>query len=201
MWVYRTRWRKTGEGAESILSPGNLWECTLGVARLDIDSGRVVDQWFGGNGYYNYAIVNPEDPTEVWFEPFVNALQRVRMDYDKRTWTIQAAYAPTPPLPGGGAAGFPYLRWFPFVHKGRRYMLNSNHWLYVEDEEKQVLRAIRIVERKGNMLVAWSDLNEDQQRTENEVTTYPPEAASKFARISWSARGGDGKDQRAVSWL
>ncbi len=154
------------------------------VAKLEIRSGRIVDEWFGGNGYYNYAVVSPDNPEEVWFEPFVNSVQRVRMDYDSRTWKIQAAYCPSPPLPGGGAAGFPYLRWFPFTHNGRRYMLNSSHWLYVEDEPRKVLRAIRIVEKKGDGVEVWSDLNEDQQRTDNEVVKYPAEAAQRFAKIS-----------------
>ncbi len=155
------------------------------VARMKSETGEVVNEWFGGNGYYNYAIINPDDPTDVWFEPFVNGLIRMRADYDNNRYSVQSTYTPTPRLPGGGTAGFPYLRWFPRVHGGRTYLLNSNHWLYVVDEQKKVLRAIRTVQKTGDKLVIWTDLNEDQQRTDNEVVTYPADAAKRFRPISW----------------
>ncbi len=176
-------------------SEGHLLVAEMGVvrrvARVNVATGKVLSEWFGGNAYYNYAVINPDDPTDVWFEPFVNGLIRLRADYDKRSWKVQSAYRPSPPLPGRGTAGFPYLRWFPRVHDGRTYLLSSNHWLYVVDEERKVLRAIRTVQKAGDKLVVWTDLNEDQQRTDDEVITY---AANRFRRVSWM-------DQNWNLWL
>ena len=171
---------------------GNLLVAEMGVVRrvvrVNVYTVKVVSEWFGGNAYYNYAVINPDDPTDIWFEPFVNGLVRMRADYDKKTWSVQSTFRPSPALPGGGTAGFPYLRWFPRVHEGRTYMLSSNHWLYVVDEKKKVLRAIRTVEKAGDKLIVWTDRNEDQKRTDDEVVTYPKDVANRFRRISWMDR-------------
>jgi len=114
--------------------------------------GALIEEWYGGQGFFSYAEPDPEDPTSVWIES-AHDLIRARVDYAKRTWKVEANYRITG-LGGGliqiesGGSG----RWFIRRHAGRIYLVRENVHVQSEvlllDEKQDCLRAVAYADPK-----------------------------------------------------
>jgi hypothetical protein len=64
------------------------------VAHLAIenDQPRLINQWFGGQQWGNMAAIDPDDPSIAYVNASSYHRARVRMDFTKRTWTLDTLY-------------------------------------------------------------------------------------------------------------
>ena len=114
--------------------------------------GALIEEWYGGQGFFSYALVDPDDPTVVWIESAYDII-RARVDYAKRTWRMEANYRVTG-LAGGliqvesGGSG----RWFIRRHAGRTYFVRENGSVQSEvlllDEKQDCFRAVAFADPK-----------------------------------------------------
>lgn len=87
---------------------GGLWTVELGyaalrrVAHFNRD-GRMTRQWFGGQEFYNWSLLDPRDPTRAWFWiHYRTALMEARIDLERGRWepiAFYRAHDPTGLLP------------------------------------------------------------------------------------------------------
>ena len=54
--------------------------------------GRVLDEWFGGQLFYNVAAPAPDNVNRVWFQSHWGTLVEAELDYDRRSWKPRATY-------------------------------------------------------------------------------------------------------------
>jgi hypothetical protein len=148
--------------------------------------GALIEEWYGGQGFFSYALVDPDDPTSVWLESAYDII-RARVDYAKRTWRVEANYRVTG-LAGGliqiesGGSG----QWFIRRHEGRTYFVREN--VHVQsvvlllDEKQDCFRAVAVADPKL------------QHGQEHKVKNSP---------VLRAAIGGDGApqaDKQSFTW-
>ena len=151
------------------------------VALVSGKDGSIISEWFGGHAFFNAAYMNSIDPSDVWFESRSNGLIRMKVDYDRRTWTVHSVYNTTPSF-GGAQGGSPYIRWFVRHAKGNIYLISSDLKVFKVDEKNRQLRAVVFTEydHHAKQATVWTDLNENLERDEGEVKTY-----SSYKNLSW----------------
>jgi hypothetical protein len=59
---------------------------------IENDKPRLINQWFGGQQWGNMTAVDPADPTIAYVNASSFHRARVRMDFAKRTWEMEAVY-------------------------------------------------------------------------------------------------------------
>ena len=118
--------------------------------------GSIQGEWFGGQAFYCYTFINPDDPTEVWFENHVGAVTRVEVDHEKKTWKPLASYSV--PGEGGGQGDFTVRR-----HKNATYLISvSGPRIFRVDEGKGKLTLVAAVGVKPDgRPFTWADANEN----------------------------------------
>jgi hypothetical protein len=114
--------------------------------------GGLIEEWYGGQGFFSYALVDPDDPTVVWIESAYDII-RARVDYAKRTWRVEANYRVTG-LAGGliqlesGGSG----QWFIRRHEGCTYFVRESSsvvsTVLLFDEKQDRFRAVAVADPK-----------------------------------------------------
>lgn len=59
---------------------------------VDQETPRLINQWFGGQRWGNMTAIDPADPTIAYVNGGSFNRARVRMDFAKRTWEMEAVY-------------------------------------------------------------------------------------------------------------
>jgi hypothetical protein len=59
---------------------------------IENDKPRLINQWFGGQQWGNMTAVDPAEPTIAYVNASSFHRARVRMDFAKRTWEMEAVY-------------------------------------------------------------------------------------------------------------
>lgn len=59
---------------------------------IENDKPRFINQWFGGQQWGNMTAVDPAEPTVAYVNASSFHRARVRMDFAKRTWEMEAVY-------------------------------------------------------------------------------------------------------------
>jgi len=54
--------------------------------------GKIIDEWYGGQMFFQYACADPADPSLVWMDSQWGWLMQAKVDYKKRTSRIIATY-------------------------------------------------------------------------------------------------------------
>lgn len=152
------------------------------VAHFDL-KGAVVNEWFGGQDYYAYAVPDPRDPTRVWFFTG-DGLVLASLDLELKEWSVLETWVPDY-LAGGlinrfyGFAG----HWEIVYSGNRRYLVGQGSPQVLRHSDGD-LKAVSISSKDARQL----DLVED-------IMGEPrPGWARSFV---WSDADGDGLPQRA----
>jgi hypothetical protein len=136
---------------------------------VDPDSGKIRDQWFGGQEFFTYAVMNVEVPNEVWFSPHVNAIVQAEVNWADKSWRVKS----TNVLPEGAVG--------PITKVYRSHDVN-----YLVLAQPQVLRqdpatgklafAFTTKRDAENNPYLWADANEDGLEQPAECTPLPADA-------------------------
>lgn len=88
--------------------------------------GKLVREWYGGQMYANFAVVDPSDPSLVWLNSHWGSLIQAKVDYNSKTWQVLATYT-FGGLAEGLVPGHMHEggQWFVRRHKGHTYLLRE----------------------------------------------------------------------------
>lgn len=62
------------------------------VGKLDLETGKVVQEWYGGQSFYTTLAIDPADPTSVWGVAPEGFITQYELNYDTGGWKIRACY-------------------------------------------------------------------------------------------------------------
>lgn len=120
------------------------------LAHVDAE-GNVLREWFGGQQFYTYAEVEPDNPDLVWMDSEWGWIMQVKMDYAGRSWKPVATYRWAAEL---DPAFFPHYKMTHGMHPMRQdldgdgkkepYLWSDSHFglLLKVDESAGVLRPV-----------------------------------------------------------
>jgi hypothetical protein len=157
------------------------------TARFD-RNGTLVREWYGGQQYSNFAVVQPGDPSTVWMDSHWGELIKAKVDYAKRTWTVHSVYhfgdlaGLVPGTTHGGG------RWHPVVHAGRTYLFRT-------DGPPCVLRVNDATCEVTAVTVAMMNLGHYWTEAPPSVRALIGTKANSAQKASllWADRNGDGQ--------
>lgn len=160
------------------------------TARFD-KNGKWMKDWYGGWNYALYAIVDPEDFTSVWYEAR-GAFIKTRVDYAKKTFTIEAVYSAGEISAWFGQWGG---NWAIRRHNGQLYICRTGGphkgpaiWRLDTKANRLVMAVV------GNSIIGH-DRDLELGRTAHPLLGELYAARKDAARCMWSDRSGDGVPQ------
>jgi len=62
--------------------------------------GELVNEWYGGQQFFEYASPDPENPSFVWIDSGWGWLVQAEVDYSNKTWKVRATYSYMTVAPG-----------------------------------------------------------------------------------------------------
>ena len=90
------------------------------------EDGEVIDEWYGGTGFFTWSSPDPRDPSRLWY-PCAGGLVLAQVDYDGREWSILEVHRPEPVVEGtqGLLRGLTrrFAWWRPVHRDGREYLI------------------------------------------------------------------------------
>jgi hypothetical protein len=78
-----------GHGGFVLIEGGR--EAMQRTARFDAE-GRLIDQWFGPQVFFNHAMPDPQNPERVFINGGYNAKTELRVDYETGEWEVVADF-------------------------------------------------------------------------------------------------------------
>jgi hypothetical protein len=215
---------------ESFLYPGHPAVDTQGrlyvpeddtVGRVAIlHDGQLQREWFGphGGGCGMPVVADPQQPEFVYHTPSGGDLVRYRLDYTKRTWTIDAYWnGCTKFYDGGLKPGYLALNhWrdmFVRHYQGHIYLILTTPWCFYRVEGAELIPCAvvgnthdgwligplsqgwkrPIPADHGRTLYCWRDRNADGRVQEDEVDrSISPALEKAFAKTDTLALGYSG---------
>jgi hypothetical protein len=153
------------------------------VARVN-RNGEVIQEWYASSVWTSYISPDPEDPSTVWFEHADGHLSKAKVDFNSRTWKLDATFPSfldiedTPQAKDAYDNGFRIRK-----HGGLTYVVNeerSQLAVMRVDEAAGRLKPCTIVDYGGGYgtdgiehpALVWSDVNGDGLQQPEEMTRY-----------------------------
>ena len=62
--------------------------------------GELVNEWYGGQQFFEYASPDPQNPSLVWLDSAWGWLLQAEVNYSNKTWKVHATYSYATPAPG-----------------------------------------------------------------------------------------------------
>ena len=151
--------------------------------------GSLVSEWIGGQMFFEYAAVDPDDPSIVWLDSQWGSIIQAKVNYEARTWKVLATYffggigGGTIPMKGNAPGG-----WMVRRHKGRTYLVRG-----------QGLPRVMLVDEPGKRLIplAACDTNITHywDYTPKVVQDLLGNRQAKWRTFTWCDRSNDGMPQ------
>ncbi len=168
---------------------GGFVICEMGTAPRRVThfnaSGEVVNEWYGGQQFFQHANPDPADPTSVWISSHWGWVVQVKMDYEARSWKVFATYRVQGMANGMMPGHHSHVGWEIRRHNGVAYLTRDGlPYLLRVDEENHALIPVMA---SGNQITHyWSAQPEFiQQLLEND-------RQSPYKSYLWTDRNGDG---------
>ncbi len=75
---------------------GGFVICEMGTAPRRVTHfdrhGEIVNEWYGGQQFFQHVHPDPADPTRVWISSQWGWVMQVIVDYERRTWRVHSTY-------------------------------------------------------------------------------------------------------------
>jgi hypothetical protein len=145
-------------------------------------NGRVENEWYGGQAWAPWAVVEPDRPHAVWMQSAWGSMMRLVVDLRKKRFRVHSTYRYDTLADG--------------LHTGHH---NAAVWemrargkdLYLVRGGESVLR----IDRRRWRLVPATILHRHVQHYRNELPPRIPELADGGNVLQWNDRNGDGLPQ------
>ena len=156
------------------------WVAPRRTAHFDAE-GKLIAEWYGGQGFYTYASLDPERPDRVWFDSHFGWIVEAEMNWEMGQWKPRATYN-FDGLAGGLFEGMEVRRgWTLRCRDGKRYLLYSRYPAVVQVDEANH-RLVPIVKSDMNVppfvetlcgktkagSFLWTDANRDGESQKDE---------------------------------
>lgn len=176
-----------GRGGFVILEPESAPRRTTHINH----AGRLVNEWYGGQQFFQGISPDPADPSIVWMDSHWGWLMQAKIDFKKKQWRVLATYSvggmADGLIPGKGNSG---VTWEARRRNGTLYLVRQGGLPCVLKVDERRHQLLPLVASSSNITHYWGE----QPAIIREFLDN--KQGTKYHSYLWTDGNGDGRPQK-----